>query len=864
MSIALTGVSLIVIAHDARRRYLGDTLRQRAMTAAVSINQKLEQMLISMKFISLQPDLIAEESELESWLETIKKHNEGFQWLLVLDRTGQRIALVNAPGKQPPTDMMQFAAFRKPMDDRTAYTGPVTFDRQTDASTMIVSFPLQNDAGQAHGVLIASIQLGFLRQILDRMHTAHCVYIVDRRGVLIARNDLGNTQFTPQQVDHPYPAETQSGVARYKGLDGNQVLGTTIKINATSWNLYWECPLGIAYASLRKMVAYTVLIILMAMILGVLASFYLARRFARPLKEFMRFAHALGRGEPTEAFSAFRTRELHILSEAFGEMDHKLREREAELRQSRERFRALVETTADWIWEMDDQMRFTYASPRIKDLLGYEPDVWIGRSRPEMATDEVREALMDRLGHAHRHRQPFANISADYRHKDGSIVTLESVGIPFFDQNGQLLGYRGVDRDISGRKLADEQRRLFETRVQEARKLESLGMLAGGIAHDFNNLLVGVLGHADLALADVPADSPICANLKAIQDAALQARVLCNEMLAFSGKGRFVVETIDLNQFLRESEALLTFSMSADARLRMELTADKPCVEADRTQLRQLIMHLTTNAAEAMTESNNFIKIRTAVVEADEALLTSPHVAHTPPKGRYVMLEVQDQGHGMNADIQRRIFEPFFSTRGLGRGLGLAACLGIVKGHGGTIKVSSETGRGSCFQVYLPVSSSAVRKAVAARQEQGRVQRSVAARIKHGPREDKGTILVADDEEIVRSTVRMMLRREGFKVLLAEDGVQCLERYEKHRSDICLVLLDLSMPRMDGEQTLRELKKINPDVPVLLASGYNEQDLSQLYTAAGSADFIQKPFQIKQLIAKLYETLHKNQGPNHG
>ena len=385
---------------------------------------------------------------------------------------------------------------------------------------------------------------------------------------------------------------------------------------------------------------------------------------------------------------------------------------------------------------------------------------------------------------------------------------------------------------ITLRKRADEDRIKLEKQLLHAQKLESLGVLAGGIAHDFNNILLAILGNADLALMKLAPESPVVENLQAIEQSAARAADLAKQMLAYSGKGRFVVEAIDLNRLLEEMLHLLQVSISKKAELRFHPARDLPTLEADATQLRQVVMNLVINASEAIGDNSGTIVISTGSVECDSNYLKDIWLDENLAEGTYVFLEVSDSGCGMDSQTASRIFDPFFTTKFTGRGLGMAAVLGIVRGHKGAIKLYSEPGKGTSFKLLFPASARA------------------AARASDAPPsatwQGSGKVLLVDDEETVRATGGKMLRELGFEVVTACDGREAVEAFRNCR-DVKFVLLDLTMPHLDGEQCFRELRRLDPVVRVIMSSGYNEQDVTQRFVGKGLAGFIQKPYNLSEL-----------------
>lgn len=387
-------------------------------------------------------------------------------------------------------------------------------------------------------------------------------------------------------------------------------------------------------------------------------------------------------------------------------------------------------------------------------------------------------------------------------------------------------------QDVTARREREDEQRRLKRQLQDAQKLESLGILAGGIAHDFNNILTAVLGNASLALEMLPADSEVRPLIESVDHAAQRAAELTNQMLAYSGRGRFIVGPVDLSGVVREMAPLLESSIGKRVRLELDLLARLPAANADVTQIRQVALNLITNAAEALDDAPGTVTVRTGVVGAGAGadVRTSTGV----PGTEYVYLEVQDTGCGMDQETQAKIFDPFFTTKFTGRGLGLAAVAGIVRAHGGDIQVRSSPGGGSTFRVLFPASTEVVALVPV---EVGKADVPRAT----------GTVLVVDDEASIRSMVRRVLEGCGCAVHVARDGREALALFERHRDEIDLVLLDLTMPDLGGLEVFSELRRLRPNVRVVLSSGYDEREATRPFGAGELAGFLHKPFRAKTL-----------------
>ncbi|MBI5832757.1 MAG: PAS domain S-box protein [Armatimonadetes bacterium] len=525
---------------------------------------------------------------------------------------------------------------------------------------------------------------------------------------------------------------------------------------------------------------------------------------------------------------------------------------EAALRDSEERYRRLFESNPQPMWVFDRQTyAFLAANGAALAHYGYTADEFRSMTLFDIRPADAWEPLRQSVDALLPDRPESVGV---WRHvkRDGTLIDVDIVrhAIDYDGRPAVLV----LATDVTERLRAEEERRALERQLQHSQKLESLGVLAGGIAHDFNNLLMAILGNADLALDELSPMSPARDNIMEIERASRRAADLAKQMLAYSGKGRFVVEPIRLGELVEEMAHLLEVSISKKAVLKFNFAANVPTFDGDATQVRQIIMNLITNASEAIGDASGVIALSTGAMECDRAYLDAVNdtvlasLTDPLPEGIYAYVEVADTGCGMAPDVVERIFDPFFTTKFTGRGLGMSAVLGIVRGHKGAIKVYSEPGRGTTFKVLfpaneLPEGAVGLRRGAAG---EGRAWRG------------SGTVLIVDDEETVRAVGRRMLERMGFAVLTAAHGREALELFAEAGDDVSCVLLDLTMPHMDGEETFRELRRLRPDVRVMLCSGYNEQDATQRFAGKGLAGFLQKPYSLAALREKMAEMLGGN------
>ncbi|MBP7866589.1 MAG: PAS domain S-box protein [Acidobacteria bacterium] len=405
-------------------------------------------------------------------------------------------------------------------------------------------------------------------------------------------------------------------------------------------------------------------------------------------------------------------------------------------------------------------------------------------------------------------------------------------------------------RDTSERKKAEDEQRKLEDQVRHAQKMESLGVLAGGIAHDFNNLLTGILGNAELALLELGGEEPARDYLVQIEKITRHASELTRQMLAYSGKGHFVVHSLNLTTLVQDMANLLAVSIPKKCNLHYGFAGDIPPIEADAAQLRQVVMNLILNAADAIGDQVGVIVVSTGRMFCDRSWLEACQFYAAAEPGEYAFLEVSDTGCGMDEETLQRIFDPFFTTKFTGRGLGLAAVLGIMRGHKGAIRIRTVHGEGTRFTVLFPAGRPA--------RPEGAAEAEPAAL--RAPR--SGRVLLVDDEDSIREFAARMLAAQGFEVVCASNGLEALKTFREGPDRFSLVLLDLTMPLMGGEETLREIRQTRTDVPVILFSGYSVQEASERLSQLGADGFLQKPFILRELLAAIdHATGRLSSGP---
>lgn len=506
-----------------------------------------------------------------------------------------------------------------------------------------------------------------------------------------------------------------------------------------------------------------------------------------------------------------------------------------DLHQSQDRLRLALLSSHAGVWSRDLKSNQLFWDQTVYQMFEFDEaesqityESFIHHIHPD-----DRTTVQFKIDESIRNNQPY---KCEFRiiRKDGSIRHILSTGTVYFDEHHEPALFTGITSDITDQKTNEERQRALDEKLQQAQKLESLGILAGGIAHDFNNLLVGVLGNASLASVKLTPSSPVKENLEQIEKAAKRASELTKQMLAFSGKGKFQITSIQLNELIVDISTLMKVAFKENTGLILNLAPSLPLIEGDHSQITQILMNLITNASDAIEDRTGTITISTNVMHCGKNYLDFTIFPKELVEGQYVTLEVSDTGKGMDKETLPKIFDPFYTTKFIGRGLGLAAVLGIVHGHHGAIRVYSEVGKGTTFKLFFPVSE----------------KEELPVEAKPTEKDIKitgGKILIVDDEETIHKVLNALLIHIGFGVYSAGSGEEALKVYQRHQNEIGIVILDLTMPGMGGEEVFCQLRQINPDVKVIVSSGYNEQEVVVRFAGKGLTGFIQKPYTLEAL-----------------
>jgi PAS domain S-box-containing protein len=515
------------------------------------------------------------------------------------------------------------------------------------------------------------------------------------------------------------------------------------------------------------------------------------------------------------------------------ELEETVEARTRELQDSEARLQGFIRHATSAIAFKDAEGRYLLLNPVMAAMLGRSQEDILGRTDLDLLPPprNAAVALEDRKVLASGQA---LEMERHWVHPDGSKHDYLAQKFPLADAGGNGWGIGVICTDITERKAAEQVR-------LQSQKLESLGVLAGGIAHDFNNFLGAILGNLGLAQMEIGPTSPARARLETIESLVGKATSLTRQLLAYSGRGTFEIKPLDLNALVQEMTHLLAISISKKVTTRYRLDPSAPFIQADASQIQQVIMNLVINASDAIGDRPGTITISTAPLSADLDYLERTFQGQTLQPGTFVALEVTDDGSGMTAETLKRIFEPFFTTKFSGRGLGLSAIQGIIKGHGAGLRVYSEVGRGTTFKAIFPATAA----------QPDAPPRAHAVEGFHG----SGTILVVDDEESIRAMSSGILAQMGFDVVLAADGMEALMLFETHKADIRLVIMDLTMPNMDGAEAFAALRKRGHAIPVVLTSGFNENEAVARFQGEGLAGFLQKPYRVSAFVEVVKQAL---------
>jgi PAS domain S-box-containing protein len=552
-------------------------------------------------------------------------------------------------------------------------------------------------------------------------------------------------------------------------------------------------------------------------------------------------------GRVFERFSSPLIRDGEIAGRVWSFRDITDRRRAEEaLRDSEEKFKFLAEKMADIIWTVNRNFQTTYVSPSIEKILGFTPEERKRQTLEEMITPGslnkvqmmfLEELRRDEAGNADPDR--LVTIEVEYYRKDGSTVWMENSVKAMRNNSGAIDGLYGVSRDITERKIAEEEKARLQSQLQQVQKMESMGTLAGGIAHDFNNILGIIVGNTELAMDDVPEWNPARRNLEEIRTASIRARDVVKQILAFSRQTPQEMKPVRIIPIIKESLKFLRSSIPTTIEIHQNISSESDTVLTDPTQINQVLINLCTNAVHAMGEKGGVLEVSLEDIELDAG---SSMDYYDLSSGKYVRLTVNDTGHGIEPKILKRIFDPYFTTKGVGEGsgMGLSVVHGIVKRYGGGISVSSEPGKGTIFHVLFPCI-----------EDEPEPKVEIAAEIPRG----NERILFVDDEKAMIDAIQPMIERLGYKVTARTSSIEGLEAFRANPDRFDLVITDFTMPNMTGMELANELFKLRSEIPIILCTGYSDHINEEKAKRNGIRAFVMKPVVLDEIANTIRKVL---------
>jgi two-component system, cell cycle sensor histidine kinase and response regulator CckA len=977
-SLLLTGVATIYVSREMQKKDVLLGLEKTAQQVAVGIVSHLGKATTTLSVFADVHELThLDHNGLNAALSRfLIQQRRLLNELVLVDVSGKEKARVSTFRIYQPSELLDRSSsveFQVPSTGHN-YVGPIHISKQSNVPVTVVAVPIRHPGGTVGGALLAEVPLREMWNIVSEIEFGQSgyVYVVDQAGRLVAFKELSEIYrlFGQDMVGIPEVKRFISRVPwdvnqdhQYRGLRGEEVIGSYAVVDHANWGVVVELPVVEAFAGVRHMIISLGVLLLAAVLITSITNPLLIKRVTADLDLLRQGAELIGKGNLKHQIDVRREDELGILAQVFNSMASQLRkmidnleQRMAEreraqvaLREGEKRYRNLVESTLDWVWICDINGRGTFSNEAVEQLLGYKPDEVVGRISSELLHPEDQQRVEPWFRKAVEQKRGWKSSTMRWLHKDGSVRFLESTAQPIFDSHGQLVGFTGIDRDVTERKRAQDilqeseerfrhiselspfgisliepngryiylnrkfveifgytlddiptgrewfraafpdqeyrrevisnwlsgieqpskreiktmeyvvtckdgtlrdvlfkavtmkderqfivyedltERKRIEQELLRIQKLESVGILAGGIAHDFNNLLTGIIGNISLAMMDAAERNDKTYRwLKEAEKASARARELTQQLLTFSKGGAPVKKKASLRGVVVDScEFILRGSNS---RCEFAIENDLWLVEIDEGQISQVISNIIINAVQAMPEGGVVeVTANNYVLDASSELPLAP--------GRYVRISIQDEGVGIWKESLPKIFDPYFTTKQTGSGLGLATVYSVMTKHDGYITAESEPGSGAAFHLYLPAASD----------EAPIVEAEEVTETHTG----KGKILLMDDEEIIWQVAGEMLAYFGYEVHFAKDGSKALELYKEAMEasqPFDLVIMDLTIPGgMGGKETISRLLEMDPEVRAIVSSGYFNDPVMADYSKHGFRGVVSKPYRMGEL-----------------
>jgi PAS domain S-box-containing protein len=697
------------------------------------------------------------------------------------------------------------------------------------------------------GVALGEISLAHLSSFLRGIVTEgkQSIFILDRRGQVIADQE---GRYTARQYNLTNLEIVRQGLASGKPLtrsftfDGMKVVGCLIQAPLLGWNILVVSPVDLAYRSALTTAGIFTTALCLALLLASGLALLMSQSLARRFEKFVSQAHRIELGEKTSEWPKSPVREFNLLGEALQSMANTLHKRESSLNEQLHFLQQMLDSIPIPVYYKDTDGLYLGCNTAFETFISLPRSDIVGKTvydvAPKERADKHHEADLALLCHPGVQTYEASGI-----YKDGEYHDVIFNKATFVDSNDCVAGFVGAMMDFTSQRKAEEARKILETQLHQAQKMEAVGQLAGGIAHDFNNILTAIIGYAEIISMRIEEDSPLRHFLEQVLTSADRAAELTNGLLAFSRKQVLHVKSIDLNGVVRDFKKMLGRLLPEDIDFRTIVAEDDLIVMADKGQIEQVLMNLVTNAKDAMPRGGSL------TIEVSPAVMTERFVhAHGfGEPGNYACISVTDTGHGMDEEITKRIFEPFFTTKevGKGTGLGMAMIYGIIQEHNGCISVSSETGRGTTLKIYLPLITEEIKEVH-------------GTRVPEAPPRGTETILLVEDEVTVRELHKMILEGAGYTIIEAIDGEDAFAKFKEHMEDVDILATDVVMPKIDGKVLYEEMRKIRPDIKVLFMSGYTKDIIVERGILDDEFSYITKPVKSFELLTLVRDTLDRN------
>ncbi|MEN6466172.1 MAG: cache domain-containing protein [Syntrophaceae bacterium] len=858
----IVGAGLIWMANQSLRENTYRLQEKNADLIALLISNYVNRAVDSLNLFEAtqSPGNMSSENRKSAVEQLFMNSRELFSQITYLDRNGSELIKFSQYHTYLPHELKNRVA---DLEYNTAFGGKTSISSvyvSPESGLLSIRIAIPVKAMQGRDVLEAEMKATRLWREVSETRTSRTgyAYLVDGQGRFVAYQDIAGVlqkhgqdmkEMPPVSDFMKDPSRFQRRIYEYKGLIGEDVIGLFEPVRGTNWAVVVELPVREANEIPNRMILYLAGLIFLAIIAAGGISFAASRRLIGPIRALTFTVQNIRRGDLNVTIAETGSPdEVGVLAREFSKMHEELRSLysgmdrqideltrvESDLRTSEELFTKLINAIPDIVVRTDMEGQVQFISDYALKISGYAREEIEGRNMLEFIAPEDRQRAVEvtmRQLEEHVGPQEYHMIM-----KEGEKLLFEINGDVLRNEDGSPYGYVNVCRDITMRRMEEEERKKLEQQVHQARKLESVGTLAGGIAHDFNNLLMGIQGYVSLMLLGMNRSDPDYEKLKSIESQVQSGAELTRQLLGFARGGRYEVKPTDLNELIVRSAAMFGRTRK-EIRIHQKFAADLWPVDVDRGQIDQVMLNLYVNAWQAMPGGGDLV-LETANVCLDASYELPGGIA----PGRFVKASVTDTGVGMDETTRQRIFDPFFTTKEMGRGtgLGLASAYGIIKGHAGFIDVHSEKGHGTTFNIYLPASHREIVK-----------EEEAKAEVKQG----KETILIVDDEEMITGVTRDMLEGLGYRALIAGSGPEAIEAYAANQDKIDLVILDMIMPGMGGGETFDRLKSINPEIRVVLSSGYSMNGQARAILDRGVRSFMQKPFRLDELSHKVRESL---------